>query len=270
MYRAGSLALLGVACLSLTGCVIDTGGDGLEITLGREASEAFEWRGELSEGQRLEINGINGAIDAEPSSNQTAVVTATRRGFRSDPDDVRIAVVEHDGGVTICAVYPDEGNTCDPGEGGRLRSRNNDVKVEFEARIPMGVAFSARAVNGAVEATSLGREVTAHTVNGSVTIATASYARAETVNGSITATLGSSDWDDEVAFETVNGSVTLRLPQDADTEVELRTSNGSIETELPVNVTRSTRRELDGTLGSGGRRLLARTVNGSVRLRGTE
>jgi len=28
------------------------------------------------------------------------------------------------GGVTICAVYPRDGNACEPGEGGRLTARH--------------------------------------------------------------------------------------------------------------------------------------------------
>jgi hypothetical protein len=35
---------------------------------------------------------------------------ATKHGRRSDPAEVEIEVVEHAGGVTICAVYPSPGS----------------------------------------------------------------------------------------------------------------------------------------------------------------
>ena len=46
-------------------------------------------------------------------------MTAQRTGRRNDPEDVRLEVVEHAGGVTICAVYPSKDaarpNECRPG-----------------------------------------------------------------------------------------------------------------------------------------------------------
>ena len=106
-------------------------------------------------------------------------------------DEVRIEVVAHAAGVTICAVYPAEGNSCEPGDEGRLRSRNNDVKVDFTVMVPAGMAFVGRTVNGGVKAIDLTGDVEARTVNGNITLATSGYARAKTVNGSIRAEFGS-------------------------------------------------------------------------------
>jgi hypothetical protein len=66
-------------------------------------------------------------------------VTATKRGRRSDPGSVRIEVVEHGEGVTICAVYPDvdgRRNECRAGDGGHMSTRDNDVNVHFTVRVP--------------------------------------------------------------------------------------------------------------------------------------
>ena len=190
-------------------------------------------------------------------------MTVDRRGIRSDPDEVRIEVLEHEGGVTICAVYPGE-NACLPGDAGRLRAGRNDVKVDFDVRLPAGVTLAARTVNGRVDVASLDGNVEAHAVNGSISISTAGHARAETVNGSIHAELGRVDWDGEAAFETVNGSVTVRLPREIHAIVRASTANGSISNDLPLDVTRSSRRRLEGTTGLGGRELLIETVNGSI------
>jgi len=55
-------------------------------------------------------------------------ITANRTGLQSNPNDVIIVVLEHNDGLTICAVYPsrdDEPNVYGPGEDGRNRTRIN-------------------------------------------------------------------------------------------------------------------------------------------------
>ena len=65
-----------------------------------------------------------------------------------------MVVLEHSGGVTICAVYPHrpnrEPNECAPGEGGRNSVQNNDVSVEWEVQVPRGVNLTARTINGGI------------------------------------------------------------------------------------------------------------------------
>jgi hypothetical protein len=236
----------------------------------RPADELFEWQGRLAAGQHVEIKGVSGTITAAPSTSGLVEVTADRRGARNDPNEVRIAVVEHPAGVTVCAVYPREGNECLPGEEGRLSARRNDVNVAFTVGVPSGVDLVARHVNGAIKASDLAGDVEARTVNGSIDVAAGGHARVETVNGSITAAIGRADWDGEASIETVNGSVTLTLPATVDTDVSVSTANGSIRTDLPITDTDEQRRRFDGRLGDGGRSLRIRTVNGSVRLQSAE
>lgn len=109
--------------------------------------DRWEWRGSVAAGKTLEVRGINGTIRAEAATDRQAFVTAEKTARRDDPADVSIEVVEHEGGVTICAVYPGSGNRCAPG-GGRMNVRNNDVEVDFVVRVPAGVLFAADDVNG--------------------------------------------------------------------------------------------------------------------------
>ena len=66
----------------------------------------FVWHGSVGAGQTVEIKGVNGAIIAERAAGTEIEVRAERRGRRSDPGEVQIEVIEHDEGVTVCAVYP--------------------------------------------------------------------------------------------------------------------------------------------------------------------
>ena len=54
-------------------------------------------------------------------------------------------------------------------------------------RVPAGVRFVGRTVNGGIEADELPADAEAYTVNGSVAVDAGGEARAETVNGSIRA-----------------------------------------------------------------------------------
>ena len=72
----------------------------------------------------------------------------------------------------------------------------------------------------------------------------------------------------EAEFKTVNGSINLGLPADVSTELQAETLNGEISSDFSLTVQgRIDRRHLSGSLGTGGRQLLLKTVNGSIHLR---
>jgi hypothetical protein len=236
------------------------------------AAQDFEWTGRLAAGRTLEVKNVNGEIEAVAAAGDEIRVTATKRARRSDPDDVRIEVVEHGDGVTICAVYPPgpdgRDNECAPGSGGRMNSHRNDTNVSFRVEVPRGVRFSGRTVNGGVSARGLDADIDAHTVNGSIDVSTNGLVRASTVNGGIDVEMGRADWTDDLDFETVNGNIALTLTGDVHAEVSASTVNGSISTDYPLTIQgRFGPKRLRGTIGDGGRSLSMATVNGSIELR---
>lgn len=234
----------------------------------------FDWKGTIAAGKAIEIVGVNGSIRAAGGSGREVEVRAAKRARRSDPDEVMIEVVQHAGGVTICAVYPTgrsgRENECLPGGKGRNETRNNDVNVEFTVTVPAAVRFIGRTVNGNVDADDLTESAEARTVNGSITVDTRGWATASTVNGSIRAKLGRADWQGETEFETVNGGISIELPSATSTEVSASTVNGEVETDFPLTIQgRWGPRRVTGTIGQGGRRLVLSTVNGDMTLRRT-
>ena len=230
----------------------------------------FVWHGAVGTGQTVEIKGVNGDIIAERSAGGEIEVRAEKRARRSDPEAVRIEVVEHAGGVTVCAVYPSSRgreNTCEPGSGGRNSTRNNDVRVAFYVSVPEDVGFLGKTVNGDVRVHDLASEVGAKSVNGDIEISTTGFAEASTVNGSIEAAMERYDIASGLSFSTVNGSISLDLPDDVDADVDARWVNGRLETDLLLElIGRVSRRSVRGVLGEGGPELNLRTVNGSIRL----
>jgi hypothetical protein len=245
------------------------------ITLERpnQAEDQFRWTGRVAQGKSIEVKGINGNINAEPASGDQLEVTAIKTGRRSDPAQVKIKVVEHAGGVTICAVYPSddpgEPNSCEPGQGhGRMNVRNNDVKVDFKVRVPAKVDLISRTVNGEINALGLAGNVESHTVNGSINISTSGYAQAKTVNGDISAKLSDANWTGALDFKTVNGGISVNLPSETSSSVDASTVSGDISSDFQLTILGTmSRKHLSGTIGGGGRELNLKTVNGSIHLR---
>ncbi|HEY0671914.1 MAG TPA: DUF4097 family beta strand repeat-containing protein [Longimicrobiales bacterium] len=239
---------------------------------GQAAAQDWTWRKAIPAGRAIEIKGINGNIEALAASGNEVEVIARKNARRSDPDDVRIQVVEHAGGVTICAMYPtpagERENECLAGARGRSSSKNNDVEVDFEVRVPRGVLFTGRTVNGGVIAEGLTADAKVSTVNGSVRVATTGLAQASTVNGSIKVRMGRANWNETLEFETVNGGILLELPDELNADVSASTVNGSLSSDWPMTVRgKWGPKHMNGKIGSGGRELALQTVNGDIELR---
>ena len=106
----------------------------------------FRWDRVLRAGQTIEIKGVNGSITAEPATGRRVRVVAAKTARRSDPAEVKIEVVEHAGGVTLCAVYPSTGsrrNSCESGEGGHMSTQNTATRDRLNAKVPVIVGFDA-------------------------------------------------------------------------------------------------------------------------------
>jgi hypothetical protein len=232
-------------------------------------SDEFQWIGQIAPGNTIDVKGINGGITAVAGTGNSVQVVATKRSRRSDVDAVHIKVEQHSGGVTICTLYPDEDGdypeTC-KSDGNNIR--NNDVSVDFTVRVPAQVAFVGKTVNGGINATSLSSNVVAKTVNGGIKISTSGYAEAATVNGEISVRFNDANWTSELSFKTVNGGINLDLPASLSTAVDAQTMNGAINSDFPLEVSNlKGRKFLKGVIGSGGRGLVLKTLNGSINLR---
>lgn len=238
---------------------------------GGAKQERWTWKGRLQAGRTIAIHGVNGDVSAEPSSGTEVEVVAEKHGRRYDPEEVRIEVLEHDDGVTICALYPSSrsrSNTCAADGIHNNNVRNNDVQVDFVVKVPRGVHFDGNTVNGDVEALNLDGNVAVATVNGGARLETnGGEAKASTVNGSVNAVVRSLG-ERGLKFNTVNGSINLTLPTGLNVDLDAETVNGSITSDFPISIQgRMNPRHLAGRIGQGGRMLELETVNGSIRIR---
>ena len=124
---------------------------------------AFEWHGPVARGSFIEIRGINGNVRAVASTSGEVEVLAKIDG-QETASSVKVQLIQHDNGVTVCSVFPGE-KECRPL--GRPRSRN---PCGLYRSCAGGLSFLGSTVNGGVEAESLKSDVQAYTVNGQVRV----------------------------------------------------------------------------------------------------
>lgn len=245
------------------------------VASAQSSEDAFNWSGSVPSGRRIIVKNINGPIRVERSSSNRVEVSAEKRWRRGNPNDVRIEQPRlSSGDVLVCALFTAE-STCD--ENGihspRNRNRNdndrNDVSVHFVVRVPDGVRVDVATVNGGLDVNGVSAQVDASTVNGGIVArSSGGPVRAKTVNGSVTVAMGSINSNDDLEYETVNGSVTLELPANYGGQLELSTVNGRVSTDFPITITGTlSPRRLRGSIGNGSSHIRASTVNGSVTLR---
>jgi len=89
-------------------------------------------------------------------------------------------------------------------------------------------------------------------------------------NGPLTVTLAGSNWDGKgLNAETVNGPVTLGLPEGYNADLETGTVNGPMDLQIPLTVTLSgrVRDRIHTTLGKGGAPVRVVTTNGPITIR---
>ena len=245
----------------------------LSITTSAAAQdETWSWNKVVAAGKTVAVKGVIGDITAEPATGNQVQVIARKSGSRSEVREVQIEVVEHEGGVTICAMYPTHGDRyseCGP-DRYSSNSRDNDVTVDFEVRVPRGVKFNGSSVTGSVRATGLTADVKASSVSGDVRVSTTGIVRASTVSGSIKVRMGRTDWDETLGFSTVSGNILLEMPGELNTDIRMTTVSGSLDSDWQMTVGNSRRfgpRNLNGRIGNGGRELRLSTVSGDVELR---
>ena len=244
-----------------------------------QARDAFEWTGGIPQGRWLYVRNLNGVIRVERASGSQAEVRARVRthGGR-EATEVRFVTQKADDGqsVVICALWGERSSCDERGYRGEHNRRNDEgdgwASVEFNVRVPQGVRLEVTSVNGSLQVRGATSEVVAKTVNGSVRAETeGGPVRAQTVNGSIDARMSTVGDARDLAFESVNGSVTVAMPASLGAEVEMSTVNGRVNTEFPITVSgRIDPKRLRATIGDGSRRVRLKTVNGSVNLRRSE
>jgi hypothetical protein len=186
------------------------------------------------------VNGINISVDSEPE--QLTVHTEQPNGIKSFSG--------------LWSLF--------------ARGKSNDTHVDYVVHVPRQVqGANINNVNGQIQIEGIMGDITAGTVNGEVQITNASgNLKLSTVNGAVKADLKTLGEGETVDLSTVNGGISLTLPENVDATFSASTVNGGISSEFPELVSKrgfpGLSSSLNGSVGQGRGNVKASTVNGAV------
>jgi DUF4097 and DUF4098 domain-containing protein YvlB len=233
--------------------------------------KAFEWSGELARGQQLVLRSLRGNIRVEASTGKSLDIIANKVWRRGAPESVKIEATRVNGGrdVLVCARWPGT-TTCTDTEYSHSSSGDSgasDVRADFTIRLPAGTNAALMTTNGDITVNGASGDIRALTTGGSIRIETSeTVPRAETTNGDIRIQMAKLP-EQGVRYAAVNGSVHVTLPSDVNVNVDARTVNGTINTDFAIALQGPfSTKQVRGTIGKGGPRLMLESVNGSIRI----
>jgi DUF4097 and DUF4098 domain-containing protein YvlB len=256
---------------------------------------------------KLTVNVGRGSIHLVGSEQDTVEISVTREVTRASESDVaeilkahHVVLRQNGDEISVSANEPSLG-----GHGSWWSGWDQpQLNVHYDITVPRKFVSRLETSGGAIEAASLGGNLTAKTQGGSLdfdgiagdvdgeteggSIHSASCdghlslktegggitikafagpdVQAETDGGSVSADFAVPPRSD-CTLHTSGGNVTANLPGTAAVTVDAHTSGGSTSTDLPVQIQGEMEREtLRGTINGGGPRLTLETDGGNIRI----
>ena len=224
--------------------------------------ETFSFK--LDDGGRFSLSNVNGSVVVTGGDGDSVEIIATKKADnQKDLDKIEIEITNSADEIVV---------ETELGGSDHWYSRgSNSGSVKYEVIVPTGTRLdSVETVNGSVNISGVSGKVVAESVNGDLEVSDlAGDVGLSTVNGSIEAEFSRLEDQQRVKMETVNGRVTIYLPENADVDINADTLNGGINAkdfglETEKGFVGS---DLNGKIGDGGARLNIDTVNGSIKIR---
>ncbi len=217
----------------------------------------------LDEGGRFSISNVNGSITVTGASgNNVEIIAIKKADNQKELDEIEIEISHSASEIEVETELGDSD--------GWFRN-NNSGQVRYEIIVPGGTELdSVETVNGDVTISGVSGNVTAESVNGDLDISDlVGDVSLSTVNGSVNAAFAKCEGEQSIKTETVNGRVTISLPESSDVQITADTLNGGINgRDFGLDTDKGfVGSDLNGKIGSGSARLNIDTVNGSIKIR---
>ena len=222
---------------------------------------------------RLSVDNVNGRIEIAGWDRNEVSIKALKHGKTPESvEAVKIKVESSPDEISIHTEQPSSKTGFPSSWFGFKDSSRNDATVEYAIQVPRNAQLkNISSVNGKIVIDAVAGDIEASTVNGEAQIKNAAGdLKLSTVNGRIKAELASLGNGQSVSLSTVNGQIEATLPANANAEVSANTLNGSLSSDFPALVVQKefpVSKKLKGTLGNGGGRVKASTVNGGIHFR---
>jgi hypothetical protein len=144
--------------------------------------------------------------------------------------------------------------------------------VIFEVMVPRKLELDIETTNGPIEVAGVNGKLTLEAVNGPITLTGVSGdVRARLQNGPLTIALEGDHWDGVgLDASTVNGPLSIGIPEGYNAQLETGTRNGPFNTEIPITIQGRighVGQQISTKLGRGGATIRANTTNGPLSIR---
>jgi len=231
-----------------------------------DVSEELSYTFKLEEGGRFSLENVNGNVTVTGVSGNVVEIVAVKKASNQEAlDNIRILIDETPASIRVETEYAKK----DQG-GWFSRHKGDSGSVTYTVKVPSGANLEdVESVNGDLRISGVHGVIKASTVNGDIEAGDLSSGTdLETVNGSVNAHFVALKGAQRAKCESVNGRLTVHLPQDADTKVSAETINGGIDgSDFGLSTSRGfIGRDLEGEIGSGSARLALSTVNGAIKI----
>ncbi len=227
------------------------------VLIGTAAAQDFQKSYQIGAGGEVRLGTVSGNIIVEGYDGSAIVVTGTKRG--RDLDVVEIEDRSTAGNIDISVRYP--------------KNCNCDVSVNFEVKVPRGVAYNydrVSSVSGNVEIRSVTGKIHASSVSGEVSVRNvAGSVNASSVSGSVDVEIDRLEGTDSMKFSSVSGDVDVRLPSSLGADISMSSFSGSVKSDFPIEIKQErygSRNSARGKVGDGSRSLRMTSVSGSLSL----
>jgi hypothetical protein len=164
-----------------------------------------------------------------------------------------------------------DGPRRDTDRGSRRWRDRESWHVSYEIQVPRSARLNVDATNGGIIVENVRGTIDAETTNGGLRLSdVAGNVRGRATNGGVTIEVAGARWQGTgLDVSTTNGGVRLFLPRDYSANLDARAVNGGISVDFPMTIQGllNNRREIRGTIGSGGPPLRVATTNGGVQIR---
>jgi len=224
--------------------------------------ETFSFK--LDDGGRFSLSNVNGSVVIAGGPGDSVEIIATKKADnQKDLDKIEIEITHSANEIVVETELGDSDSWYSFG--------SNSGSVKYEVIVPTGTNLdSVETVNGSVNISGVSGNVVAESVNGDLDVSDlAGDVELSTVNGSIEAEFSRLEDQQRVKAETVNGRVTINLPENANVDINADTLNGGINaSDFGLETDKGfVGSDLNGKIGNGGARLNIDTVNGSIKIR---
>jgi DUF4097 and DUF4098 domain-containing protein YvlB len=219
-------------------------------------SEEFHQTYALPDGGRVSVKNIVGPVRIAAWDRSEVSVDAVKRATSQEIlAEAQIKVEARPDAIDIETTYP-------------ISSNNKPASVEYTINVPRKAQLERiEIITGKLEIDNVSGDVSASNTNGQIIArGLTSEARLSTVNGRLEASFADLNKGKSILLKSVNGQITLRLPDNANADVKASSMRGRIKNDFGLTANRG---ELSGTslagvLGQGGSRITLDNMNGSI------